>query len=151
MELAVAATIGAIGAVVAGSAATHHIGWNELGPQPGYFPFRLGLLLIVAGALLFYQGLRAPSGARFVGREEFRRMLSVFAPTAALAAAIPLLGCYVPMAVYLAAMMRWHGKYGWARTVLTSIAITVAFYLVFERWFLVPLAKGPIEDALGIY
>ncbi len=151
MELAVAATIGAFGAIVLGSAATHNIGWNELGPQPGYFPFRLGLLLMAAAALLFYQALRTQSGARFVGRAEFRRVLSVFLPTAALAAVIPLLGCYVPMAVYLAAMMHWHGNYNWLRTVATSLAITVAFYLVFELWFLVPLAKGPIEEALGIY
>ena len=140
MELAVAVTIGAMGAVVAGSAATHNIGWNELGPQPGYFPFRLGVLLIAAAALLFYQALRAQSDASFVGRVEFRRMLSVFVPTAALAAAIPLLGCYVPMAVYLAAMMHWHGNFGWPRTIVTSVAITIAFYIVFELWFLVPLA-----------
>jgi hypothetical protein len=151
MELAVAATIGAIGAVVAGSAATHHIGWNELGPQPGYFPFRLGLLLMLAAALLSVQAMRMPSDSRFVGREQFRRVLSVFLPTAALAVAIPFLGCYVPMAVYLGVMMRWHGKYGWLRTVVTSLAITVAFYVVFEFWFLVPLAKGPVEEALGIY
>jgi putative tricarboxylic transport membrane protein len=151
MELAVAVAIGVMGAVVAGSAATHNIGWNELGPQPGYFPFRLGVLLIAAAALLFYQGLRAPADARFVGRAEFGRVLSVFVPTAALAAAIPLLGCYVPMAVYLAAMMHWHGNYGWLRTAVTSLAITVAFYLVFELWFLVPLAKGPLEESLGIY
>jgi putative tricarboxylic transport membrane protein len=151
MELAVAAAVGAIGAVVLGSAATHNIGWNELGPQPGYFPFRIGLLLLMTGALLFFQAVRSSSGARFVGRAEFGRVLSVFLPTAALAAAIPLLGCYVPMAVYLAAMMHWHGSFSWPRTAVTSLSITVAFYVVFELWFLVPLAKGPVEEALGIY
>ena len=151
MELAVAVAVGAMGAVVAGSAATHHIGWNELGPQPGYFPFRLGLLLMLTGALLFYQAIRAGGGASFVSREQFRRVLSVFLPTAALAVAIPFLGCYVPMAIYLAAMMHWHGNFSWLRTAVTSLAITVAFYLIFELWFLVPLAKGPIEEALGIY
>jgi putative tricarboxylic transport membrane protein len=151
MELAVAVAVGALGAVVAGSAATHHIGWNELGPQPGYFPFRLGVLLMLTAALLVYQAVRARSTAGFVDREQFRRVLSVFLPTAALAAAIPFLGCYVPMAIYLAAMMHWHGNFSWLRTLVTSLAITVAFYLIFELWFLVPLAKGPIEEALGIY
>jgi putative tricarboxylic transport membrane protein len=151
MEVAVAASVGAIGAVVAGSAATHNIGWNELGPQPGYFPFRLGVLLMLTAALLCFQAVRARSTAGFVDRDQFRRVLSIFLPTAALAAAIPLLGCYVPMAVYLAAMMHWHGNFTWLRTLVTSLAITVAFYLIFELWFLVPLAKGPIEEALGIY
>jgi hypothetical protein len=151
MELAVAVAVGGLGAVVAGSAATHHIGWNELGPQPGYFPFRLGLLLMATGALLFFQGLRARTGATFVGAVEFRRVLSVFVPTALLAAVMPVLGCYVPMALYLGFMMHVHGRYGWPRTVVTSLAITIAFYLIFELWFLVPLAKGPLEEALGIY
>ena len=151
MELAVAVTIGVMGAVVAGGGATHNIGWNELGPQPGYFPFRLGVLLMAAGAILFFQALRARGGAVFVGAAEFRRMISVFVPTAALAAAMPILGCYVPMVVYLAFMMRVHGRYGWLRTAVTSIAIAAAFYLVFELWFLVPLAKGPLEEAFGIY
>jgi hypothetical protein len=55
------------------------------------------------------------------------------------------------MAVYLAFMMRVHGGYGWLRTAVTSLAITVAFYLIFELWFLVPLAKGPLEEMFGIY
>ena len=151
MELATAAAIGALGVVVAGSAATHHIGWNELGPQPGYFPFRLGVLLMAAGAILFFQALRARTGAVFVGAAEFRRMMSVFVPTAVLAAAMPILGCYVPTAAYLAFMMRVHGGYGWLRTAVISVAITIAFFLIFELWFLVPLAKGPLEEAFGIY
>jgi hypothetical protein len=104
-----------------------------------------------SGAILFFQAVRARTGASFVGAEAFRRMMSVFVPTALLAAAMPLLGCYVPMAAYLAYMMRVHGRYGWARTAVTSVAITIAFYLIFELWFLVPLAKGPLEEAFGIY
>jgi hypothetical protein len=31
-----------------------------------------------------------------------------------------------------------------------SVAVPVAFFLVFERWFLVPLPKGPLENLLGL-
>ena len=30
-----------------------------------------------------------------------------------------------------------------------TLGVPVVFFLVFERWFLVPLAKGPIERLLG--
>jgi putative tricarboxylic transport membrane protein len=30
-----------------------------------------------------------------------------------------------------------------------AIGVPLAFFVVFERWFLVPLPKGPIEAALG--
>jgi hypothetical protein len=31
-----------------------------------------------------------------------------------------------------------------------SLATMVAFYLVFEIWFQVPLPKGPLESLLGL-
>jgi hypothetical protein len=32
---------------------------------------------------------------------------------------------------------------------LVSIGVPVLLFIVFEKWFLVPLPKGPIEDFLG--
>jgi hypothetical protein len=31
-----------------------------------------------------------------------------------------------------------------------SVGAAVAIFFIFERWFLVPLPKGPIEALLGI-
>jgi hypothetical protein len=31
-----------------------------------------------------------------------------------------------------------------------SVGVVVATYLMFEKWFLVPLPKGPIEDWLAL-
>jgi len=45
--------------------------------------------------------------------------------------------------------MRWLGRYGWGLVLAISIAIPVITFVVFERWFLVPLPKGPIEEYLG--
>jgi hypothetical protein len=150
-ETAVALALGAIGGLMIAGAVAHDIGWGSLGPQPGYFPFRIGLLLLAVGLILLLQALRRGDAATFVGREEFGRVLTMFLPTAALAAAMPWLGCYVPTALYLGWMMRRHGRYGWGRTIVGSLAVTAAFYVVFDLWFLVPLAKGPVERAFGIY
>ena len=46
--------------------------------------------------------------------------------------------------------MRWLGRYGWSRTLAVSIAVPVVTYLMFEKWFLVPLPKGPFENWLGL-
>jgi hypothetical protein len=48
-------------------------------------------------------------------------------------------------------MMRRHGGHGWLVSAAYSAAVTVAFFLVFDLWFRVPLAKGPVEAALGLY
>ena len=92
---------------------------------------------------------RAASPQVFATRDQMRRSLSVFAPTAALVAAIFPLGCYVPSVAYLAWMMRRHGGYTLLGALACGAAVMTAFFLVFELWFRVPLAKGPIEAVLG--
>ena len=147
-----AAGAGLIGVVVAAESLTHDVGWNEAGPGPGYFPFRIGLLVIAAAILRLLQIRLGPRAATiFVTREELARSLSVFVPTVALVVAMFPLGCYVPSAAYLAWMMRRHGGRGWLPSAAYGIAVMAAFFLIFDVWFRVPLAKGPVEAALGLY
>jgi putative tricarboxylic transport membrane protein len=163
-EIATAGAVALTGAVVVVESFTHDIGWNETGPGSGYFPFRVGLLLIAAAAIQVVQRLRGTGTASikvqasgpvetisFVTREELRRSLSVFWPTAALVVAMFPLGCYLPSGVYLAWMMRRHGGHGWLISAAYGAAVMVAFFLVFDLWFRVPLAKGPLEALFSIY
>ena len=153
-EIATAVAVALTGAVVAAESLTHDIGWNATGPGSGYFPFRVGLLLIGAAIVRGLQ-VRLTTSAKatvvkkpdtttvFVTREELGRSLSVFWPTAALVVAMFPLGCYLPSGVYLAWMMRRHGGHGWLLSAAYGAAVMVAFFLVFDLWFRVPLAKGP--------
>jgi hypothetical protein len=158
LEIWTAAAAGVVGAIVIAESLTHDIGWNETGPGSGYFPFRVGLLLVSAAIIRVLQvrlkadtTSTASGPAIFVTREELRRSLSVFWPTAALVVAMFPLGCYVPSGVYLAWMMRRHGGHGWLLSAAYGAAVMVAFFLIFDLWFKVPLAKGPLEGALGIF
>ena len=45
--------------------------------------------------------------------------------------------------------MKWLGRYTWVLTLGVAIAVPLIAFLLFERWFLVPLPKGPIEEMLG--
>ena len=129
---------------------THDIGWNETGPGSGYFPFRVGLLLIGAAVVRLLQVRLKPDTTIFVTRDELGRSVSVFWPTAALVVAMFPLGCYLPSGVYLAWMMRRHGGHGWLLSAAYGTAVMVAFFLVFDLWFRVPLAKGPLEAVFGL-
>jgi len=182
LETWTAAAAALVGAIVIAESLTHDIGWNEAGPGSGYFPFRIGLLLIGAAIVRVLQSRGAgpassgshasgpagtgdrgagpassdshasgPAGTVFVTREELRRSLSVFWPTAALVIAMFPLGCYTPSGVYLAWMMRRHGGHGWLTAVAYGAAVMVAFFLIFDLWFNVPLAKGPLEAVFRIY
>jgi hypothetical protein len=130
---------------------THDIGWNETGPGPGYFPFRVALLLIGAAVVRLLQVRLHAESTAFVTREELGRTLSVLWPTVALVVAMIPLGCYVPSAGYLTWMMHRHGGHRWLLSAAYGTAVAIVFFLVFDLWFRVPLAKGPIEAALGLY
>ena len=151
VEVCVALACAVFGAIVIAESLTHDIGWNETGPGSGYFPFRVGLLMVGAAAGLVLQAMRSTTGVAFVTREESARASSVFLPTMALVASMLVLGCYVPSAAYLAWMMRRHGGRGWLRSAVYGATVMVAFFVVFDVWFKVPLAKGPVEAALGLY
>jgi hypothetical protein len=151
VELAMAGVVAVFGAVVAIDSLSHDIGWNANGPGPGYFPFRVGVLLIGASAAIAVRAARSASGPAFVTAVELGRSFSVFWPTAAAVAGMFALGTYVPSVVYLAWMMRTHGGHGWGRAIATSTVIIVVIFAIFELWFQVPLAKGPLETALGFY
>jgi hypothetical protein len=150
-ERVTAAAVVLFGGIVAVDSLSHDIGWNANGPGPGYFPFRVGLLLVAASIAIAVQAGRSEAGAIFVRGKEIGRSFSVFWPAAATVGGMFVLGCYVPSLVYLAWMMRVHGRFGWARALPAAAAAITVLFLIFEVWFQVPLAKGPVEAALGLY
>jgi hypothetical protein len=45
--------------------------------------------------------------------------------------------------------MKWLGRYDWPLVAAVSLGVPLAVFLIFEKWFLLPLPKGPIEAYLG--
>lgn len=129
------------------------IGWAETGPEAGYFPFYVGVLIILGSlvtllrTLFFYRR----EGEVFLTMERARPVLGFFLPVAAFTIVSLLLGLYVGTALYICGAMMWQGGYRWWISALAAVAVTGLFYLVFEIGFQVPLLKGPIENWLGIY
>ena len=128
------------------------IGWADDGPRAGYFPFYIGLLLGAASlGIIAVELLRkkTPSPV-FAEREQLKQVVAVAVPTAVYVALIAFIGIYLASALLIGFFMRRHGHYGWAPTLATAIGVPAVFFGVFEKWFLVPLPKGPIEQLLGL-
>lgn len=70
-------------------------------------------------------------------------------PAVAAVALMQFVGLYVASAFYLGLYMRWVGRHSWSAVLLLSIGIPVVIFLIFEKWFLVPMPKGPLEAWLG--
>ena len=126
--------------------------WADDGPQAGYFPFYIGLLLCISAAINFGIAIasRRDAGRIFVEWDKARLVLAVLVPSAIYVATISWIGIYVSSAVFIAFFMRWLGKYAWWKVAAVSIGTMVVFFLIFESWFKVPLPKGPLENLLGL-
>lgn len=164
-EVVVAALFFLIGAIVIYDSLRLGAKWSEDGPQAGYFPFYIGLL--VCGASLVNMLVALFKVARdkvFVEIDALKLVLTVLVPAAIYVfliggiGTIELgdravetgLGIYVSSALFVAFFMRWLGKYAWWKVAAVSIGNSVVFFLIFEIWFKVPLPKGPLETLLGL-
>jgi putative tricarboxylic transport membrane protein len=154
-EIVVAVFFLAFGAIVMWD--TRRLGsqWGSDGPQAGYFPFYIGLFIVIASLVNLYSAVVSGSKGKrpFVYWHQLRMILVVLVPSLVYAALIKNpwmgLGIYVASALFIAFFMRYLGKYGWAKIAAVSVATMFVFFLMFEVWFKVPLPKGPLEAAFG--
>jgi hypothetical protein len=135
--------------VIAGSLQVG-IGWGAEGPRAGFFPFYLGLLILIASCVNLLNVIAAGDDGRLFARwGQLVQVLSVVIPTAIYVALIPFIGIYAASFLLIVFFMKWLGNYDWGSVLAIAAGVPIATFLVFERWFLVPLPKGPIEDLLG--
>ncbi len=152
-ELIVAGLFLAGGLLVIADSVRLGIGWEEpYGPRPGYFPFYVGLIISVSALVNIVRALLVPADKdkTFVQVGQLKLVLAVLVPTAIYAALVGWIGIFVSSTLFIAFFMRWLGKYAWWKVALVSVGAVVAFYLIFDVWFQVPLPKGPLESLLGI-
>ncbi len=129
---------------------SHRLGssWGSEGPEAGYFPFYIGLIICISTAVIFGQALFggvSRSQKVFVEWQALRQVLAILLPALVYVGAIQIVGLYVASAIYIAAFMIWLGKYHWIKGALLGIAVAAVAFLTFEVWFQVPLYKGALD------
>ena len=150
VEAGVTLLIALFGVIVIVGSLKAGINWGAEGPRAGFFPFYVGLFIVVASAVNLWNALRDGDKGLFAEWGQLRQVMSVVVPTAIYVGAMPFTGLYIASMVFIAWFMRWLGHYRWLTVVAVAVGMPVLTYLVFERWFLVPLPKGPLEEWLGL-
>jgi hypothetical protein len=151
VDIVVALILAGIGVLVIVDSLRLGAGWAEDGPQSGYFPFYIGLAIVLAslGTIAVTLFSRTQSRGTFVERGQLLHVLKVLVPTIAFIVLVGFIGIYVASALFIGASMRWLGRFRWRMVVVVSVAVPLVLFFLFEIWFLVPLPKGPLEDFLG--
>jgi hypothetical protein len=129
----------------------HRIGasWADDGPQAGYFPFYLALIMGAASIYGLVVALLDSSRAPFVTRAQIIRVMQVFVPTLVFCIVMQVLGLYVASFLLIAGFMWWIGGIAVWKSVLTAFLFTLAMFVTFELAFNVLMPKGPLEAMFG--
>jgi putative tricarboxylic transport membrane protein len=127
------------------------IAWDSTGPEAGYFPFYLSVIL--GGASLYGLAttwlVRREPSETFVTRAQLRRVMAVFVPTLLFCLATQFLGLYVASFLLIAGFMRVVGKIALWKSLLTAFLFSAIMFVTFDIAFDVIMPKGPLEAAFG--
>jgi putative tricarboxylic transport membrane protein len=125
--------------------------WDSTGPQAGYFPFYLCVILAAAclwGLAKEFMTRRQPSET-FVTRDQLRRVLQVFVPTLLFCLAMQWLGLYVASFLLIAGFMVIVGRIAAWKSLLTAFLFSIIMFATFQIAFDVIMPKGPLEALFG--
>ena len=133
----------------------HHLGQRPVGdrlgraknPPPSSVPIAV---LLGAGASPPAQGglgRQVTAVIRFAPGVHARP--TVLIPAIFYVAAVQFIGFYAAPGLFLLFSMLFAGGESLLRSIAVGAAVPLFFFAMFEKWFLVPLPKGPIENMLG--
>ena|SRR5688572_7798373 len=150
VEMGVAVFMMALGAITIFGSLKVGIRWGAEGPKSGFFPFWIGLIIVGTSGFNLIRAYATPNRKLFAEWGQIAQVLKIVWPMAIYVAAVPWLGIYVSSAVLIVGFMRWLGRYGWPLCLGIGLGLQVVIYVTFEKWFLLSLPKGPLEDLLGL-
>jgi len=149
-ELIVALLLAVIAALVITDSLRVGTGWGEDGPKSGYFPFSIGLALLGSAVWIAASQLRHwQRNPLFAAKAQLGLVWAILWPMTLYIVLIIVLGIYLPSMLLIGFFMLRHGKHHWGLTLAVAPGVPLLFFLVFEKWFLVLLPKGPVEALLG--
>jgi len=150
VEIGTAVAMLAFGAIVIAGSAQVGIAWGPEGPRSGFFPFLIGLAIILSSLVNLTQCVRSPPVGLFAEWQQLRQVIAVVIPTAIYVGSVGWAGLYLPSMILIGGFMVWLGKYNPIHAIAVAVGVMAMAYVTFEWWFLVPLPKGPVEEWFGL-
>jgi putative tricarboxylic transport membrane protein len=134
------------GVIVAADSLRIGIGWTADGPLGGFFPFVMAALVIGGTGMVIRDAIRGKSGAKgnkpFVEPGGMKPIMIVVIPACLMILFTEVVGLYVAAMIYLVGYIRWAGDHSWRTSLLVGILVPLVSYVVFEKFFLIPMPMG---------
>jgi hypothetical protein len=130
-----------------------NIGWGMNGPEPGFYPFIMSLIVVIGSLMVINLAVGrkgvSQSDKPFFPEGSKKPVLNVIIPAVVMVILTEYVGLYLAAGLYLAFYMRWIGRHRWGTVILISVIVPLSTYVVFDMVFLVPTPKGSLEGIIG--
>jgi hypothetical protein len=135
-----------VGLLVIGDAIRLGFGWGMSGPMAGFFPFYMGLGVVICTFFILLRAIRLyrkeGSGKPLIKPGGLPQILWVLLPAVGMVLLTELIGLHLSTVLYLVFYMRVIGKTPWLKTVAISILVPLVVFILFDKIFLIPLPEG---------
>ncbi len=123
-------------------------GWDEMsGPQAGFVPFYLAMLMLLSSLFIFYLGWKGEKKEDdnfFINREGMMEAIKIAATALLFTIILVFAGVYFAMLIFAPLFVRWLGRHNWRTVILFTIGITLAIYFGMEVGLKIPLPRSPL-------
>ena len=135
-----------VGLLAIGDAIRLGFGWGMSGPEAGFFPFYMGLGVVICTFFILLRAIRLyrkeGSGKPLVKAGGLPQILRVLLPAVGMVLLTELIGLHLSTVLYLIFYMGVIGKTPWLKTVVISILVPLVVFILFDKIFLIPLPEG---------
>jgi hypothetical protein len=120
-----------VGAGFAAGALNYSFG-SSARPGPGYFPFGLGVILAVLGAIVLFKSLTvATADGDPISKVRWRPLLIVLGAVALFGVMLPPLGLVASLPVLVVISAMAGDEFHWGEAIANGVVLTVFSWLVF--------------------
>jgi len=135
-----------VGIIALGDAIRLGFGWGISGPAAGFFPFCMGLGILICTIFIVVRAVKTyrkdGPGGPLIMEGGLVQILWILIPAIGVVLLTELIGLHLATIFYLAFNVRVLGKMSWVNVALISILVPLSMYIVFDKIFLIPLPEG---------
>lgn len=101
-------------------------------PGPGYFPFGLGILMAILGAIVLFKALTLEvEGGDKIGKWAFKPLLIICGAVAVFGWALPHLGMWIALPLLVIGSASASDEFHWKDAIINAIVLTLGSWVIF--------------------
>ena len=133
-----------VGLAFAWGATTYSFG-SSARPGPGYFPFGLGILLAILGALVLFGALTVETeDGDPIGRWAFRPLLIIMSAVALFGFLLPRLGLLASLPILIVMASLAGDEFHWKDAIISVVVLTLGSWLIFIKGLNLVIPLWPV-------